>query len=71
MKKIINGKQYDTETARRIATATEGTLYEKKTGEFFLHLVDDSIGLNIIHPLTENQAKKWADEVAEDFVPFG
>lgn len=47
MKKIINGKKYDTETAREIAQISEGryrdfeyweeTLYLKKTGEFFLY----------------------------------
>ena len=48
MKKIINGKVYDTETATRVASwANGGTwndfghfeedLYRKKTGEFFLH----------------------------------
>lgn len=48
MKKIINGKKYDTETATEIASGgTDGlsmsdfryyeeTLYRKKTGEFFL-----------------------------------
>lgn len=71
MKKIINGKQYDTSTARKIATAENGSLYEKKTGEYFIHLEDNTIGLNIIHPITEDQAKKWVDEVAEDFAPFG
>mgnify|MGYP003609428542 CR=1 FL=1 len=48
MKKIINGKMYNTETANRIAGWDNGlgssdfrsvdeTLYRKKTGEFFLH----------------------------------
>ena len=47
MKKIINGKKYDTETAKEIASTSGGegprdfhyfeeTLYRKKTGEFFL-----------------------------------
>lgn len=47
MKKIINGKKYDTETAKEIASWSDGlswrdfhhvveTLYMKKTGEFFL-----------------------------------
>lgn len=71
MVKTINGKQYNTKTARKIATADEGTLYEKKTGEYFLHLTLDDIGLNIIHPLTKKQAEKWANEIAENFAPFG
>lgn len=48
MKKIINGKRYDTESATRLASYWNGlsssdfgfieeTLYRKKTGEFFLH----------------------------------
>lgn len=47
MKKIINGKMYDTETAKELGSwsngggwndfhHTEETLYRKKTGEFFL-----------------------------------
>ncbi len=47
MKKIINGKSYDTETAREIGSYKENqetgisrlseTLYLKKSGEYFLH----------------------------------
>lgn len=48
MKKIINGKKYDTETAEKIGDWGNGcypndfrvyseTLYRKKTGEYFLH----------------------------------
>lgn len=47
MKKIINGRRYDTETAKELgydsySNATdfhfwEETLYRKNTGEFFLH----------------------------------
>lgn len=48
MKKIINGKMYNTETAKEIAYYSNGrsysdfsyveeTLYRKKTGEFFLY----------------------------------
>jgi hypothetical protein len=47
MKKYINGKKYDTETAREIGGAShygksdykwyEETLYRKKTGEYFLY----------------------------------
>lgn len=49
MKKIINGKKYDTETATYLGryqspgngwsdfSYYEETLYRKKTGEFFLH----------------------------------
>ena len=48
MKKIINGKKYDTDTAKEIGYWSNGyphsdfnyceeTLYLKKTGEYFLH----------------------------------
>lgn len=48
MRKIINGKAYDTETAKFLASRdngvsptdfsyTEETLYIKKTGEYFLY----------------------------------
>ena len=48
MKKIINGRMYDTETAEKIEEwdngmygndfrACEETLYKKKTGEYFIH----------------------------------
>ena len=48
MKKIINGKEYDTNTAKCVADwengyghndfiSVEEHLYRKKTGEFFLH----------------------------------
>ena len=48
MKKIINGRKYDTDTAEALASYWNGlggsdfahcteTLYRKKTGEFFLH----------------------------------
>jgi len=47
MKKIINGRKYDTDTASALAVYSSGaatdlyyyeeTLYIKKTGEYFLH----------------------------------
>ena len=48
MKKIINGKKYDTETATSVGEYSSNyacsdykyydeTLYKKKTGEFFLY----------------------------------
>lgn len=48
MKKIINGKKYDTDTAKCVGDWTNGyggndfhyvseSLYRKKTGEFFLY----------------------------------
>jgi hypothetical protein len=47
MKKLINGRRYDTDTAKELAcwdngvygdiNSVEETLYRKNTGEFFLH----------------------------------
>lgn len=47
MRKIINGRMYDTETAKEICSWSNGyytdfkyieeTLYQKSTGEFFIH----------------------------------
>lgn len=47
MRKVINGKLYDTEKARKIAEWSDGyprdfgyvseTLYRKRTGEYFIH----------------------------------
>lgn len=48
MKKVINGRSYNTETAKELGYQTNGyanndiyftgeTLYRKKTGEFFLY----------------------------------
>lgn len=60
MKKIINGKVYDTDTAAFIAradhenikdatgNACKQALYRKKTGEFFVHLEGTSISLHNI-----------------------
>lgn len=85
MKKIINGKKYDTETAKEVAEYCswhgkndfryfEETLYRKKNGEFFLYgegrcaspytedVSDGTTGGSGIAPLTENEAKKWAEE---------
>ena len=71
MKKIIDGKKYDTETAEciggweneynglddRYFCAEE--LYRKKTGEFFIY----SWGQEpYIMPYTLDEAKKWAEE---------
>lgn len=86
MKKIINGKKYDTETAKAVAYDRNGysyrdfkwweeTLYQKKTGEFFLHgqggamsKYAKSCGQNSwcggseIIPMTLDEASKWAEE---------
>ncbi len=88
MKKIINGKKYDTDTAEYLVQYNsvygsfedyKETLYRKRTGEFFLagkggpeskyrQRVGNggwSDGAGII-PLTQEEAKKWVEENAND-----
>ena len=86
MKKIINGKVYDTATAKRIGEYEPNpyrsdfhyyceTLYQKKTGEFFLHGEGNAAskysrscgqnewcGSEKIIPMTYKEAQKWAEE---------
>ena len=56
MKRIINQKRYNTDSARVVATAGKVTLYRKQTGEFFF--CDE---LNII-PVTLEEAGAWGKE---------
>lgn len=85
MKKIINGKVYDTDTAhdmgsdsysnRRDFSYWSETLYQKRTGEFFLYgeggpmsRYAETIGQNEwiggekIIPLSLAKARAWAEE---------
>lgn len=92
MKKIINNKRYDTETAKQIAETgswDQGvgpsdfnfwseTLYQKRTGEYFLfgeggplskysepyETNGSQSGAKII-PLTLDQAKQWAEKAMD------
>lgn len=85
MKKMINGKRYDTKTAALCGWREYGEsggsdyilekMYQKRTGEFFLygkggsgtkyrkeiHMNDWVDGEQII-PLTNDEARKWAEE---------
>ena len=88
MKKIINQKRYDTDTAKKLGTReyshpgdfnwTSETLYQKRTGEFFLHgeggaasKYAEAVGQNSwsggerIMPLSFEDARKWAEENLE------
>lgn len=89
MKKIINGKVYDTEKAKFLATwksygswrdfnHIEESLYQKKTGEFFLHgeggpatKYAETVGQNEwgfgerIMPMSYEDARKWAEKQLE------
>lgn len=86
MKKIIDGKVYDTTTARLVGTweAACGrrefawyseALYQKRTGEYFLHGdgnatspyrrkidINEWRGGEGIKPLTVEEARTWAEE---------
>lgn len=69
MKRIINGKKYNTETAQKMGGRDNGyneSLYRKKTGEFFLHSEGGELsqGEKII-PLTEIEAVEWAGDHLE------
>ena len=67
MTKIINGKKYDTNTAKFVCKGTFGnfgcksvTLYQKQNGEFFeYHHLD---GREWIEPVDESEAKRFAEE---------
>lgn len=86
MKKIINGRRYDTDTAQKIAewdcgrarndfSYVEETLYQKRTGEFFLYGIGGPAswcayacptggydGGEKIKPLTEEEARRWCED---------
>ena len=68
MKKIINGKVYNTDTAKQIGYDNdnpngnwEETLYQKKTGEFFVQHWDAWNG-GCINPISFKEAQKWLEE---------
>lgn len=70
MKKIIDGKKYDTNTAQEVCCGFFGnyhckkvTLYRKKSGEFFEHHVLTEFGYRAwIEPVSETEAKRFAEE---------
>ena len=72
MKKVINGKLYNTKTAHCVGTDEyshpgdinywcEG-LYKKRNGEYFLYGANSFSGGSTIIPLDEEEAMKWAEE---------
>lgn len=71
MKKIINNKVYNTDTAKKVGMIWIGPeldrtgweeLYRKKTGEFFTlyHRYNDHF--EKITPLTYDEAQEWAEK---------
>lgn len=89
MKKIINGKMYNTETAKELANRSYSnprgfdyiseTLYQKKTGEYFLYGIGGastkyavSVGIDgwwsggsEIIPMSELEARTWMEEYCD------
>ena len=68
MKKIINGKVYDTSTAKEIGYYNDQPtgnmseyLYRKKTGEFFVKRWDAWNG-DSIQPISYEDAQSWLEE---------
>jgi len=68
MKKIIKGKVYNTDTAKQIGYNNdnptgnwEETLYQKKTGEFFVQHWDAWNG-GSIEPISFKDAQKWMEK---------
>ena len=70
MKKIINGRMYNTETAKEIGYFRRNipymldTLYQKKTGEYFEvhnHFSNDGNYETVseFYPISEDDAKEW------------
>ena len=67
MKKVINGKMYNTDTAEMIYSLpswkdTGHDMYKKKTGEFFIYCWSKWSGHEPhIEPLTEERAKELCE----------
>jgi hypothetical protein len=70
MKKVINGKMYDTETARKLAANSFGNcndfnhwkerLYLKKTGEYFLYCHGGPLSK---HATNTGDGMGWGEEI--------
>lgn len=54
--RTVGGRRYNLETAKKIGTSANATLYKKKNGEFFLHRE----GVDKIESLIFRDAMKWA-----------
>jgi hypothetical protein len=76
MKKIINGKMYNTETAQNLAEFVaplppehpdycHEILYKKTNGEFYLYRKNHT-GLENILPYTVEKSKRWIEKQIDD-----
>ena len=54
--RTVGGRRYNLDTAKKVGTSADATLYRKKNGEFFLHRE----GENKIESLIVRDARKWA-----------
>jgi hypothetical protein len=76
VKRIIEGKAYDTETATLVATADHGdersqawwSLYRTRDGAFFEVVADHDGVLEGFYPLTDKQAQAFLEANANDLV---
>ena len=71
MKRIIKGKQYNTDTAKKCAMRWVGPdlerkgweeLYRKKNGEYFIHIHNYGSEPDMIIPLSYEDARQWAED---------
>ena len=83
MKRIIDGKTYNTETATPIASAQvdseyydehlDQTLYVTRGGAFFLDTLDKDDDTHFFEPMSREAAEKWVMEgqveIINDFFP--
>lgn len=58
MKKVIEGKRYSTQSAKILGSWHFETLYQKRTGEFFLYRVKNSE--ENITPVSYTDAESWS-----------
>lgn len=75
MRKVINGKMYDTDTATAVAENIEYEdeqpyskvmLYKKKTGEYFFQCEKFTEDKKVwIEPIMEDEAKDFAEKVLD------
>ena len=63
--RTVGGRRYNLDTAKKIGTSADATLYKKRNGEFFLHRT----GENKIESMIFRDARKWAQKnlTAEEF----
>lgn len=84
MRRIINGKVYDTETADLVASdrywdghnferhGRNTYLYKTKKGNFFLHRTTLWQGeLDTIEPVTVEEAKYWYEQLPKQEMDYG